>query len=318
MTDELSQKLLAPNRRMIAGDRPTGKLHIGHFVGTLHSRVLMQDTHELFVMIADSQALTDNFKYPGKLRESTLEVMTDYLAVGLSPEKVIFGLQSALPQISELTGYLGNLASLGKVLRNPTVKDELRQKGFEDEIPFGFAAYPVSQAADILIVNASFVGGGDDQAPMVELTRELGRSFNHVYGPLFVDAQLVTGPQGRLPGIDGAAKMGKSLGNVIYLGASNDEIAKAVNKMYTDSNRIRATDPGKIEGNMVFTYLDAFKGIMGIEAEVDELKEKYQVGGVGDVSVKRFLTDNLILLLTPIRERREQLEKRDIPLFAMA
>lgn len=296
-------------KRFIAGDRPTGKLHIGHYVGTLCSRVELQDQYELFLLIADAQALTDNFKDPKKLRDSTLEVLLDYLAVGIDPDKTAIGLQSAILQIPELTGYLANLTSYGKVLRNPTVKDEIKQKNMGDEVPFGFVAYPVSQAADILVVNADYVGGGDDQTPMVELTREIARSFNSIYAPIFREPMLITGKNGRLPGIDGNAKMGKSLGNVIYLSDSDDTIRKNINKMYTDPNRLRANDPGCVEGNMVFTYLDAFKEQAGAQSQVDDLKERYRAGGIGDVAVKKILADMLISILSPIRSRREDLQR---------
>lgn len=296
-------------KRLIAGDRPTGKLHIGHYVGTLHQRVILQDVYHTFVLIADAQGLTDNFDNPQKLRDSVYEVMLDYLAVGIDPEKSSIGLQSAITQIPELTGYFNNLVSYARVLLNPTVKDEIKQKSMGNEVPFGFVAYPVSQAADILVVNAEYVSGGDDQIPMVELSREIARRFNNVYGSLFVETEHIKSESGRLPGIDGSTKMGKSLGNAIYLSDSNDEIRQKVRKMYTDPNRLRPTDPGTVEGNPVFVYLDAFKQQCGTESLVEELKDRYRGGTVGDVEVKNHLTEMLVSVIEPIRTKRESLQK---------
>jgi tryptophanyl-tRNA synthetase len=296
-------------KRLIAGDRPTGKLHIGHYVGTLRQRVMLQDVYHTFVLIADAQGLTDNFDNPQKLRDSVSEVMLDYLAVGIDPEKSPIGLQSAIIQIPELTGYFSNLVSYARVLLNPTVKDEIKQKNMGNEVPFGFVAYPVSQASDILVVNAEYVSGGDDQIPMVELSREIARRFNNVYGSIFVETEHIKSESGRLPGIDGAAKMGKSLGNAIYLSDSNDEIRQKVKKMYTDPNRLRPTDPGTVEGNPVFVYLDAFKQQCGTESLVEELKDRYRGGTVGDVEVKKHLTEMVISVIEPIRTKREFLQK---------
>jgi tryptophanyl-tRNA synthetase len=296
-------------KRLIAGDRPTGKLHIGHYVGTLRPRVELQNNYETFVLIADAQALTDNFDNPKKLRDSVSEIMLDYLAVGINPEMVPIGLQSGIIQIPELTSYLANLVSFSRVLLNPTVKDEIKQKDMGNEAPFGFVAYPVSQAADILIVNAEYVSGGDDQVPMIELTRQIARRFNNIYGDVFfTETKYIKGVFGRLPGTDGAAKMGKSLGNVIYLSDSNDSIREKVKKMYTDPSRLRATDPGTVEGNPVFTYLDAFQEQCDTQIIVNELKERYRKGGVGDAEVKKHLTEMLISVIEPIRTKREELQ----------
>lgn len=296
-------------KRLIAGDRPTGKLHIGHYVGTLRPRIELQDKYNTFVLVADAQALTDNFDNPQKLRDSVSEIMLDYLAVGIDPSHTPIGLQSAIIQIPELTGYFNNLVSYSRVMLNPTVKDEIKQKNMGNEAPFGFVAYPVSQAADILCVNADYVSGGDDQIPMVELTREVARRFNNIYGSVFVEPQFIRGEVGKLPGTDGAPKMGKSLGNVIYLSDSNDTIRQRVKKMYTDPNRLRATDPGTVEGNPVFVYLDAFKKQCSTEDIVEELKDRYRQGKVGDGEVKSHLTDMLINVIEPIREKREALQK---------
>lgn len=296
-------------KRLIAGDRPTGKLHIGHYVGTLRSRVELQNDYDTFVLIADAQALTDNFDNPKKLRDSVSEIMLDYLAVGIDPSITPIGLQSAILQIPELTGYLSNLVSYSRVMLNPTVKDEIKQKNMGDEVPFGFVAYPISQSADILCVNADYVSGGDDQIPMIELAREVARRFNNIYGKVFVEPQHIRGEVGKLPGTDGASKMGKSLGNVIYLSDDNDTICQRVKKMYTDPNRLKSTDPGTVEGNPVFVYLDAFKKQCNTEKLVEELKERYRQGKVGDVEVKNNLTDMLVAIIEPIREKREGLQK---------
>ncbi len=294
-------------KRILTGDRPTGKMHLGHFVGSLKDRVKLQDSYDQFVMIADVQALTDNFENPEKVRANIKEVLLDYLAVGIDPTKTTILIQSMIPEIAELTVFYLNLVTLERVLRNPTVKDEIKQKGFGTSIPAGFAMYPISQAADITIFNANLVPVGEDQLPMVEQTREIVRKFNSLYGEVFVEPEALVGEIKRLPGIDGGTKMGKSLGNAIYLSDREEELKKKVMGMYTDPNRIHATDPGKVEGNPVFTYHDAFNPN---KDEVAALKERYEKGTVGDIEVKEKLFIVLNKFLKPIRERRAEFEKR--------
>ncbi|HET7099436.1 MAG TPA: tryptophan--tRNA ligase [Patescibacteria group bacterium] len=293
-------------KRILTGDRPTGKMHLGHFVGSLKNRVKLQDEYEQFVMIADVQALTDNFDNPEKVRASVKEVLLDYLAVGIDPAKTTIFIQSLIPEIAELTIFYLNLVTLERVLRNPTVKDEIKQKGFEKSLPAGFAMYPVSQAADITFLNANLVPVGEDQLPMIEQTREIVRKFNSLYGEVFVEPEALVGDVKRLPGIDGNSKMGKSLGNAIYLSDSEEELKKKVMGMYTDPSRIHPTDPGKIEGNPVFIYHDVFNPN---EEEVKDLKNRYQKGQVGDVEVKEKLFVALNNFLKPIRERRIEFTK---------
>lgn len=293
---------------ILTGDRPTGKLHIGHYIGSLKTRVAMQNSgaYDPYIMIADMQALTDNARDPEKIRNSLLQVALDYLAVGIDPEKSTILVQSQIPALNELTMHYLNLVSVSRLNRNPTVKNEIQQKGFGQSIPAGFLIYPVSQAADITAFKASVVPVGDDQEPMLEQTREVVRTFNNVYGQaVLVEPEGVFPPkgQGRLPGMDGNAKMSKSLGNAIYLADSEDEITKKVMSMYTDPTHIHVSDPGHIEGNVVFTYLDVFAED---KAKVAELKAQYQAGGLGDVKIKRYLNDVLQAALKPIRERREQ------------
>lgn len=302
-------------KRILTGDRPTGKMHLGHYVGSLKNRVKLQDSleeglplYDQFVMIADVQALTDNFEHPEKVRESVKEVLLDYLAVGIDPEKTTIFIQSMIPEIAELTVFYLNLVTLERVLRNPTVKDEIKQKGFGKNIPAGFAMYPVSQAADITIFNANLVPVGEDQLPMIEQTREIVRKFNSLYGEIFVEPEALLGEVRRLPGLDGSSKMSKSLGNAIYLSDSEEELRKKVMSMYTDPTRIHATDPGRVEGNPVFIYHDTFNPN---EAEVQDLKERYQKGQVGDIEVKEKLFNALNELLTPIREKRREFEGKD-------
>ncbi len=295
---------------ILTGDRPTGKLHVGHYVGSLRNRVLMQENPEnkLFVMVADMQALTDNAKNPAKVSSNVLQVALDYLAVGLDPKKTTMFIQSQIPQLGELTMYYMNLVSVARVKRNPTVKSEIEQKGFGESIPTGFFTYPISQAADITAFKANLVPVGEDQKPMLEQTREIVRDFNSTYREVLVEPEGVfpAAGSGRLPGIDGKGKMSKSLGNGIYLADSMDVVKQKVMSMYTDPNHIHVEDPGKIEGNMVFTYLDVF----GTDKEkIAELKEHYQKGGLGDVKIKRYLIDVLDAELTPIRTRREEFEK---------
>lgn len=293
-------------KRILTGDRPTGRLHLGHYVGSLQNRVKLQDEYDQFVMIADVQALTDNFDNPGKVRNNVKELLLDYLAVGIDPTKTTIFIQSLISEIAELTVFYLNLVTLDRVLRNPTVKDEIKQKGFEKSLPAGFAMYPVSQAADITFLNANLVPVGEDQLPMIEQTREIVRKFNSLYGEVFVEPEALIGDVKRLPGIDGNSKMGKSLGNAIYLSDSEEELKKKVMGMFTDPNRIHANDPGKVEGNPVFIYHDAFNPD---KDEVSDLKKRYVKGQVGDVEVKQKLFNALNRFLKPIRESREELSK---------
>ncbi|MDR3189669.1 MAG: tryptophan--tRNA ligase [Lactobacillaceae bacterium] len=291
---------------LLTGDRPTGKLHIGHYVGSLKNRVAMQNSgdYDSFIMIADKQAFTDNARDPEKIHNSLLEVALDYLAVGIDPAKSTIFVQSAVPELAELTEYFLNLVSIARLQRNPTVKTEIQQKGFGESIPAGFFIYPVSQAADIALFKATVVPVGDDQEPMLEQTRELVRTFNNYYGSdVLVEPQGVFPPkgQGRIPGLDGV-KMSKSLGNAIYLSDSEDELWAKIKSMYTDPAHIRVEDPGHIEGNMVFTYLDIFDNDV---EKVAELKAQYQAGGLGDMKIKKYLFEVLNNELTPIRARRE-------------
>ena len=304
---------------ILTGDRPTGKLHIGHYIGSLKNRVEMQNTgkYDTFIMIADQQALTDNARDPEKIKNSLIEVALDYLAVGIDPTKSTIFVQSQIPALAELNLYYLNLVTVSRLERNPTVKTEIAQKNFERSIPAGFFTYPVSQAADITAFKANLVPVGDDQEPMLEQTREIVRSFNSIYGKeVLVEPQGIFPPKGsgRLPGLDGNAKMSKSLGNAIYLADDADTLRKKVMSMYTDPNHIHIEDPGQIEGNMVFTYLDIFDPD---KQKVAELKEHYQAGGLGDVKIKRYLNEVLEAQLGPIRKRREEFAK-DIPsVYAM-
>ena len=293
---------------ILTGDRPTGKLHIGHYVGSLKNRVVLQNTgkYDPYIMIADTQALTDNASTPEKIRNSLIEVALDYLAVGLDPEKSTIFVQSQIPALFELTSDYADLVTLARLERNPTVKAEIKQKGFGDSIPVGFLTYPISQAADITAFKANLVPVGDDQEPMLEQTREIVRTFNRTYGvDVLVEPKGYFPPkgQGRLPGLDGNAKMSKSLGNCIYLSDDAETVKKKVMSMYTDPNHIHVEDPGQIEGNVVFTYLDVFDPD---KETVAQLKEDYQKGGLGDVKIKRYLNKVLEAELGPIRERREK------------
>lgn len=290
---------------ILTGDRPTGPLHLGHYVGSLANRVILQDQYKQYVMIADVQALTDNYEHPEMVRKNALEVALDYLAVGLDPKKTTMFIQSMIPEIAELTVFYLNLVTVARLRRNPTVKTEIHQKGYGDQVTAGFLMYPVSQAADITVVKGTLVPVGEDQLPMIEQTNEIVRAFNRIYNTdVLQEAQAVTSKVVRLPGIDGKAKMSKSLGNAIFLSDSADEVARKVMHMYTDPNHIHVQDPGKVEGNVVFAYLDIFDPH---QQEVQELKEQYQQGGLGDVKLKRRLIDILNALLEPIRERRRQL-----------
>lgn len=309
---------------ILTGDRPTGKLHLGHYVGSLRRRVELQNSGEydkIFIMIADTQALTDNADNPEKIRQNILEVALDYLSCGLDPAKSTLFIQSQVPELTELTMYYMNLVTVSRLQRNPTVKSEIQMRNFETSIPVGFFTYPISQASDITAFRATTVPAGEDQMPMVEQTREIVHKFNSVYGETLVTPQILL-PENqaclRLPGTDGKAKMSKSLGNCIYLSDSAEDVRKKVMSMYTDPEHIRVQDPGKIEGNTVFTYLDAFcrpeyfAEFWPDYANLDEVKEHYQRGGLGDVKVKKFLNNILQAELEPIRARRKEYEK-DIP-----
>lgn len=298
----------------LTGDRPTGKLHIGHYIGSLKNRVAMQNEgiYDPYIMIADTQAFTDNARDPEKIQRSLVEVALDYLAVGIDPSKSTIFVQSQIPALAELTMFYMNLVSLGRLERNPTVKTEIKQKEFGESIPAGFLTYPVSQSADITLFKATKVPVGDDQQPMIEQTRELVRSFNHAYNTdILVEPEGVFPPkgQGRLPGIDGNAKMSKSLNNGIYLSDDAETLAKKVKSMYTDPTHVRVEDPGHVEGNVVFTYLDIFDPD---KKRVAELKEHYQRGGLGDMKLKKHLLEVMEAELAPIRERRAEYAK-DMP-----
>ena len=309
---------------MLTGDRPTGRLHVGHYVGSLRRRVELQNTgdfDEMFVMIADAQALTDNADNPEKVRQNIIEVALDYMACGLDPEKSTLFIQSQVPELTELSFYYMNLVTVSRLQRNPTVKNEIKMRNFEASIPVGFFTYPISQAADITAFKATVVPVGEDQLPMLEQTKEIVHKFNSVYGDTLIDPKILL-PENeaclRLPGIDGKAKMSKSLGNCIYLSEESEDIKKKVFSMFTDPNHIRVEDPGSLEGNTVFTYLDAFckpeyfAEFLPEYQNLDELKAHYQRGGLGDMKVKRFLNNVLQAELEPIRNRRKELQK-DIP-----
>ena len=315
---------MANEKIILTGDRPTGRLHIGHYVGSLRRRVELQnegDFKKMFVFIADAQALTDNIDNPEKVRQNVIEVALDYLACGLDPEKVTIFIQSQIPELCELSFYFMDLVSVSRLQRNPTVKTEIAMRGFESSIPVGFFTYPVSQAADIAAFRATTVPAGEDQRPMIEQATEIVRRFNHIYGDTLVEPQIMLPTNAaclRLPGTDGKAKMSKSLGNCIYLSETADEMRKKVMSMYTDPLHVNVSDPGHVEGNAVFTYLDAFCTDEHFErywkdyANLDELKEHYTRGGLGDVKCKRFLESILNETLEPIRQRRLEFQK-DIP-----
>ena len=304
---------------LLSGDRPTGKLHIGHYIGSLKNRVKLQNEgkYEPYIMIADTQALTDNARDPEKIKNSLIQVALDYLAVGLDPETSTIYVQSQIPALFELTAYYMDLVTVARLERNPTVKTEIKQKNFKDSIPVGFLNYPVSQAADITAFKATVVPVGDDQEPMLEQTREIVRTFNRVYNTdILVEPKGYFPPkgQGRLPGLDGNAKMSKSLGNAIYLSDDAKTVQKKVMSMYTDPNHIHVEDPGQVEGNTVFTYLDVFAPD---KDKVAELKEQYQKGGLGDVKIKRYLNKVLEEELGPIRERREKFAQNPDAVYEM-
>ena len=307
---------------ILTGDRPTGNLHVGHYVGSLAERVKLQNSgkyDEIYIMIADAQALTDNAEHPERVRQNIMKVALDYLAVGIDPEKANIFIQSMVPELTELTFYYMNLVTVSRVQRNPTVKAEIQMRNFEASIPVGFFCYPISQAADITAFNATAVPVGEDQEPMLEQCREIVHKFNTVYGETLTMPQIVLPSNNacmRLPGTDGKAKMSKSLGNCIYLADSEEVVREKIMSMYTDPDHIRVQDPGKLEGNTVFTYLDAFcqpehfAEFLPDYQNLDELKAHYQRGGLGDVKVKKFLNNVMQSLLSPMRERRAQWEGR--------
>ena len=309
---------------ILTGDRPTGRLHLGHYVGSLRRRVELQESgkyDEIYIMIADAQALTDNFDNPDKIRDNIIEVALDYLSAGLDPAKANIFIQSAVPELTELTFYYSNLVTLSRLERNPTVKTEIQLRNFETSIPVGFLTYPISQTSDITAFKATTVPVGEDQLPMIEQTREIVRKFNATYGETLVEPQALLPDNkicSRLPGTDGKAKMSKSLGNCIYLSDSSEEVSKKVMSMFTDPNHLKVSDPGSLEGNTVFIYLDAFAKDEHFPKyapdykNLDEMKEHYQRGGLGDVKVKRLLINVLEEELAPIRARRAELQK-DIP-----
>ena len=309
---------------ILTGDRPTGKLHLGHYIGSLRRRVQLQqegDFDRMFVFMADVQALTDNADNPEKIRQNIMEVALDYLAAGLDPTKCTLFIQSMIPELAELTTYLMNLITVSRVQRNPTVKTEIKMRNFEANIPLGFFCYPVSQAADITLFKATTVPSGEDQEPMIEVARELARRFNQIYGDVLVEPNIMLPENAtarRLPGTDGKEKMSKSLGNCIYLSDSADDVWQKVRSMYTDPNHINVSDPGTVEGNAVFTYLDAFSTDADFAnfwpeyQNLDELKDHYRRGGLGDMKCKKFLNTVINNMLEPMRQRRHELEQ-DIP-----
>ena len=312
---------------ILTGDRPTGRLHVGHYVGSLAERVKLQNSglyDEIYIMIADAQALTDNAEHPEKVRHNILQVALDYLACGLDPEKSNIFIQSMVPELTELTFYYMNLVTVARVQRNPTVKSEIKMRNFEASIPVGFFCYPISQAADITAFRATHVPVGEDQLPMLEQCKEIVHKFNTVYGDTLTDPEIVLSSNKaclRLPGIDGKAKMSKSLGNCIYLSDEEDVVKKKIMSMFTDPNHLRVQDPGRVEGNPVFIYLDAFSRPEHIAEflpeyqNLDELKAHYQRGGLGDVKVKKFLNNVMQAELGPIRERRKMWEQRTEDVF---
>jgi tryptophanyl-tRNA synthetase len=290
------------DKRILTGDRPTGPLHLGHYVGSLQNRVRLQTEYDTYILIADVQALTDNYEHPERLGANIMQVALDYLAVGIDPEKSKIVVQSMVPELTELTIYFMNLVTVATLERNPTVKEEIKQRNFIKGVPVGFWSYPISQAADITIFKAHLVPVGEDQLPMIEQTREIARRFNRLYEKVLIEPRPMLGQIARLPGTDGGAKMSKSLDNCIYLGDTPELLRKRVMSMYTDPTRIHPTDPGHVEGNPVFTYHDVFNPA---KDEVEELKERYRLGTVGDVEVKQKLYEALEKFLAPIRERRE-------------
>ena len=293
-------------KRILTGDRPTGPLHLGHYIGSLKSRVEFQDEYDEYILIADIQALTDNFNNPEKIRKNLIEVALDYLSVGIDPKKATILVQSLVPEIAELTIYYLNLVSVSRLQQNPTVKSEIKEKSFNKSIPAGFLMYPVSQAADITAFDTNLVPVGEDQLPMIEQTTEIARSFNRLYGKTLVEPKAFLSKFPRLPGTDGKTKMSKSLGNVINLSDSPETVKKQVMKMYTDPTRIHATDPGHTENNPVFIYHEAFNPN---EKEVEEMKKLYREGKIADTEVKKRLIEVINSMLNPIRKRRAEYEK---------
>lgn len=295
---------------ILTGDRPSGRLHLGHYIGSLQNRVNLQADYNQYVMIADVQALTDNFENPKKIIESVFEVTKDYLSVGINPNQTTIFIQSQIPEITELTIYYLNLVTLGRLERNPTVKSEIQQKKYGESIPAGFFCYPVSQAADITLFQAELVPAGDDQIPMIEQTNEIVRRFNRIYNTnCLKECKYLLSNAPRLVGIDGKSKASKSLGNAIFISDSPEQIKQKVFQMFTDPDHIRINDPGKVEGNIVFTYLDAFHHD---KEEVESLKQHYRKGGLGDTTIKNVLNQTLQTLLEPIREKRERINQQDI------
>ena len=319
-TEEMRNKIMS--KIILTGDRPTGRLHVGHYVGSLRRRVELQNSGEfdkIFIMIADAQALTDNAENPEKVRQNIIEVALDYLSCGLDPEKSTLLIQSQIPELTELTFYYMNLVTVSRLQRNPTVKSEIQMRNFEASIPVGFFTYPISQAADITAFGATHVPVGEDQMPMLEQCKEIVHKFNTVYGETLTDPQIVLPSNKaclRLPGIDGKAKMSKSLGNCIYLSDEADVVKKKIMSMFTDPNHLRVEDPGKVDGNPVFIYLEAFSRPEHFEEflpdykNLEELEDHYRRGGLGDVKVKKFLNNVMQAELTPIRERRKEWEAR--------
>ena len=297
-------------KRILTGDRPSGRLHLGHYVGSLQSRVKLQYEYDQYIMIADVQALTDNFENPKKITENVFEVAKDYLSVGIDPTQTTIFVQSQIPEIGELTVYYLNLVTVGRLERNPTVKSEIQQKGYNDSIPAGFLCYPVSQAADITIFQAELVPVGDDQVPMIEQTNEIVRRFNRIYdSECLKECNAILSNTPRLVGIDGKAKASKSLGNAISLSDTQEEIKQKIFQMFTDPTHLKISDPGQVEGNVVFTYLDIFHPD---KEEVESLKAHYRRGGLGDMTIKNILNNSIQDLLKDIREKREAIKQKDV------
>ncbi|MBS0236020.1 MAG: tryptophan--tRNA ligase [Proteobacteria bacterium] len=301
---------MANKHTVLTGDRPTGPLHLGHYVGSLLSRVALQDTHNQYIMIADIQALTDNFETPQKVRDNVFEVAKDYLAIGIDPSKSTIFIQSLIPALAELTVFYLNLVTVSRLERNPTVKAEIQQKGFDTSLPAGFLCYPVSQAADITAFQAKVVPVGEDQLPMLEQTNEIVRRFNRIYScEVLKEVEIWPGKVGRLVGIDGQLKASKSAGNAIYLSDGEEEVKRKVMAMFTDPTHLKVSDPGKVDGNVVFAYLDAFHHD---KEEVAALKAHYQRGGLGDMTIKKLLLETLEALLAPIRQRRASISEKQV------
>lgn len=306
---------MSDKKIILTGDRPTGKLHLGHYIGSLKNRVELQNDYEQYILVADVQALTDNAENPEKVRNNVIELLLDYLSVGIDPSKTTICIQSMIPAIAELTVFYLNLVTLSRIERNPTVKQELKLRKFEGGIPCGFLTYPVSQAADITAFGANLVPAGDDQSPMIEQTREIVRKFNSIYDKVLVEPEIMLSKTPRLVGTDGKNKMSKSLGNTIYLSDSADDIEKKVMRMFTDPNHLNVNDPGDTKNNPVFIYLDAF----GEDKEkINSMKAHYEKGGLGDVVVKRYLNEVLQNLLAPIRAKREKLKENIDDVYKIA